>query len=60
MPQPSEQASAKEVNKLLDEAIRRLPETQRQSLVLFTIEKLPQKEIAEMLGCSVEAVKWHG
>ena len=47
------------MSKLLDEAIRRLPETQRQALVLFAIEKLPQKEIAEMLGCSVEAVKWH-
>jgi RNA polymerase sigma-70 factor (ECF subfamily) len=56
---PPEQASANEVGKLLDEAIARLPETQRQALVLFAIEKLPQKEIAGMLGCSVEAVKWH-
>jgi len=59
MPEPSEQVSAKEVAKLLDRAIRRLPEMQRQALVLFSIEKLPQKEIAGMLGCSVEAVKWH-
>ena len=40
-------------------AIAALPETQRQALVLFAIEKLPQKEIARMLGSSVEAVKWH-
>jgi len=59
MPDPLAQVSAKEVGKLLDEAIRRLPDMQRQALVLFSIEKLPQKEIAEMLGCSVEAVKWH-
>jgi len=59
MPEPSEQVSAKEVGKLLDQAIRRLPEMQRQALVLFSIEKLPQKEVAEMLGCSVEAIKWH-
>lgn len=59
MPEPSEQVSAKELGKLLDQAIRRLPEMQRQALVLFSTEKLPQKEIAEMLGCSVEAVKWH-
>jgi len=59
MPEPSEQVSGKEVARLLDEAIRRLPDMQRQALVLFAIEKLPQKEIADMLGCSVEAVKWH-
>jgi len=59
MPEPSEQVSAREVGKLLDQAIRRLPEMQRQALVLFSIEKLPQKEVAEMLGCSVEAIKWH-
>ena len=56
---PPEQASANEVSKLLEEAIARLPDMQRQTLVLFAIEKLPQKEIAGMLGCSVEAVKWH-
>ena len=56
---PAEQASADEVSRLLDEAIARLPDMQRQALVLFAIEKLPQKEIAGMLGCSVEAVKWH-
>ena len=44
---------------LLAEAIERLPNMQRQSLVLFSIEQLPQKEIAEMLGCSIEAVKWN-
>lgn len=59
IPEPSDQVSAKEVGKLLDQAIRRLPEMQRQALVLFSIEKLPQKEVAEMLGCSVEAIKWH-
>ncbi len=59
MPDPLAQVSAKEIGSLLDEAIGRLPEMQRKALVLFSIEKLPQKEIAEMLGCSVEAVKWH-
>ena len=29
------------------------------ALVMFTIEELPQKEVAEALECSVEAVKWH-
>jgi len=40
-------------------AIARLPEKQRLSLVLFAIEGLPQKEVAEIVGCGVEAVKWN-
>ena len=27
--------------------------------MLFSIEKMPQKDVADLLGCSVEAVKWH-
>ena len=26
---------------------------------MFTIEEMPQKDVAEALDCSVEAVKWH-
>jgi len=26
---------------------------------MFTIDEMPQKQVAEALGCSVEAVKWH-
>ena len=26
---------------------------------MFTIEQMPQKQVAEALDCSVEAVKWH-
>ena len=57
--QPAEEASAREMSTLLADAVARLPDRQRQALVLFALEQMPQKEIAEMLGCSVEAVKWH-
>jgi RNA polymerase sigma-70 factor, ECF subfamily len=40
-------------------ALADLPAQQRAALVLFSVEQLPQKEVAEILGCSVEAVKWH-
>lgn len=40
-------------------AIDRLPEKQRLALVLFAIEGLPQKEVAEILECGIEAVKWN-
>ena len=29
------------------------------AIVMFTIEQMPQKDVAEALKCSVEAVKWH-
>jgi RNA polymerase sigma-70 factor (ECF subfamily) len=39
------------------EAIDRLPEAQRQVLILFCEEEMSQAEIAEVLGCSVGTVK---
>lgn len=58
-PTPLQEAAGSDLRELLRAAIDELPEMQRQSLVLFSIEKLPQKQVAEILGCSVEAVKWH-
>jgi len=56
---PGETVSARELQRRLARAIQDLPEKQREALMLFSIEKLPQKEVAKILGCSVEAVKWH-
>ncbi len=56
---PVSAASAEEVREQIAHAIEQLPDMQRQALVLFSIQKMPQKEVAELLGCSVEAVKWH-
>jgi RNA polymerase sigma-70 factor (ECF subfamily) len=50
---------SREMGIKLQEALNQLPDKQRQALVLFTIEEMPQKEVAEQLNCSVEAVKWH-
>src|SRR5262245_59532836 len=41
----------------LRSAIARLPSRQRAALVLRYYEDLPEAEIAELLGCSVPAVK---
>jgi RNA polymerase sigma-70 factor (ECF subfamily) len=43
----------------LQQALNQLPEKQRLAIVMFTIEQMPQKDVAEALNCSVEAVKWH-
>ena len=48
-----------ELQRAITAAIGALPEQQRLSLILFAIEQLPQKEVAEILDCSVEMVKWN-
>lgn len=56
---PDAAASAEDVRRLIGRAMRELPEMQRQALLMFSVQKMPQKEVAKVLGCSVEAVKWH-
>lgn len=48
-----------ELQKAISGAIEELPEPQRLALVLFSVEGVPQKEVAEILECSVELVKWN-
>lgn len=56
---PVHTLESREMGKKLQEALTQLPEKQRLAIVMFTIEEMPQKQVAEALGCSVEAVKWH-
>ena len=56
---PAHTLSSKEMGQQLKAALDQLPEKQRLAIVMFTIQELPQKQVAEALGCSVEAVKWH-
>jgi len=56
---PLRRLESEEMGRKLQEALASLPEKQRQAIILFTIEEMPQKEVAEALNCSVEAVKWH-
>jgi RNA polymerase sigma-70 factor, ECF subfamily len=56
---PAQIASADELDEKLQRALQALPETQREALVMFSMAQVPQKEVAKILGCSVEAVKWH-
>ena len=48
-----------ELGEAIQRAVDRLPEKQRLALVMFAVEKMPQKDVVEVLNCSVEAVKWH-
>ena len=56
---PLEEASATELNEKIDEAIVSLPEPERQALVMFSIGKMSQKDVAKVMGCSTAVVKWH-
>jgi len=56
---PGAELRADELRRAVQAALRRLSEPQRMALVLFSLEQLPQKEVAAIMKCSVEAVKWH-
>jgi RNA polymerase sigma-70 factor (ECF subfamily) len=58
-PQPSDEPQSAELRTAVEKAIDGLPENQRTALVLFSIEGIPQKEVAEIMECSVELVKWN-
>ena len=51
--------ASEEMGRKLQQALEMLPDKQRMAIIMFTIEQMPQKQIAEALNCSVEAVKWH-
>jgi RNA polymerase sigma-70 factor, ECF subfamily len=56
---PDKPLTSAELGEAIQRAIDELPEKQRLALVMFAIEKMPQKDVAEVLNCSVEAIKWH-
>lgn len=56
---PRESASLGETRRILDAAIRALPDRQRAAIILFEVEDRPIREVAEMLDCSEGAVKFN-
>ena len=56
---PVHKLESREMGAKLKEALDQLPEKQRLAIILFTMQEMPQKQVAETLECSVEAVKWH-
>ena len=56
---PDQELMTAELADRIRKALDELPDRQRMALILFSIEDRPQKEVAEIIGCSVEAVKWH-
>src|SRR5262249_18422745 len=56
---PGASLAAGELGEVVQKAIAELPDQPRLALVLFSVEALPQKDVASIMGCSIEAVKWH-
>lgn len=56
---PGARLAAEELAGEIQAALADLPAQQRAALVLFSLEQMPQKDVAAILDCSVEAVKWH-
>jgi RNA polymerase sigma-70 factor (ECF subfamily) len=56
---PLKSLQGQELGEKLQEALKQLPEKQRQAILMFTVDELPQKDVAAALNCSVEAIKWH-
>ncbi|QOJ15605.1 MAG: sigma-70 family RNA polymerase sigma factor [Planctomycetia bacterium] len=56
---PGEALAAAELEQCVQRALDELPDAQRKALVLFSMQQLPQREVAEIMDCSVEMVKWN-
>jgi RNA polymerase sigma-70 factor (ECF subfamily) len=54
---PLTQAEEKELQALLVRAVEALPDDQRTTLIMVEFNRMPYKEIAEVLGITVSAVK---
>lgn len=56
---PSRALEDRELGDRRRQAMAQLPEKQRLAIEMFAIEGRSQKDVADALDCSVEAVKWY-
>jgi RNA polymerase sigma-70 factor (ECF subfamily) len=56
---PEESQVGKELKEAIKRAMLKLSKKQAQAIALIGIEDLPRDEVAEIMGCSAEAVRWH-
>jgi RNA polymerase sigma-70 factor (ECF subfamily) len=57
--QPDSEPLGDELRDAIGGAMEKLPEKQRLALILFSVEGMPQKDVAEILDFRLELVKWN-
>ena len=48
-----------DLKQAIQQAMLKLPKKQAQAISLFGLKDLSHREVAEIMGCSAEAVRWH-
>ncbi len=56
---PEEKEAGEELREAIQRAMSKLSKKEAKAIALFGIEDLPQEKVAEIMGCSAKAVKWH-
>ncbi len=56
---PDESQSAEELKEKIKQAMLKLSKKEAKAISLFGLSGLSHKEVAQIMGCSVEAVRWH-
>ena len=56
---PAETQNAGELKEAVRRAMLKLSKKEAKAISLFGLEGLSHKQVAEIMGCSVEAARWH-
>jgi len=56
---PVESQIGEELKEAIRRAMLKLSKKEAKAIAMFGIEDLPPKKVAEIMSCSVEAVRWH-
>jgi len=56
---PVESQIGEELKEAIQQAMLKLSKKEAKAIALFGIEDLSREKVAEIMGCSTEAVKWH-
>ena len=56
---PLERENVKELKETIRRAMLQLSKKEAKAMSLFGLENLSHREVAEIMGCSVEAARWH-
>ncbi len=56
---PVDKRIAEELKVAVQRAMLKLSKKESEAIALFGLEDLSQRQVAQIMGCSVEAVRWH-